>query len=47
VRRVESWQGEVVEEYGPEVRRRVRVSPETLRIIREGMWAVVNEGQGT
>jgi penicillin-binding protein 2 len=47
VRRVESWQGEVVEEYGPEIRRRVRVSPETLRIIREGMWAVVNEEQGT
>ncbi|HEV8663462.1 MAG TPA: penicillin-binding protein 2 [Candidatus Methylomirabilis sp.] len=47
VKRVESWQGEVVEEYGPEVLRRVRVSPETLRILREGMWAVVNDEQGT
>lgn len=47
VKRVESWQGEVVEEYGLEIIRRVRVSPETLRILRDGMWAVVNDEQGT
>ncbi|MBI3003038.1 MAG: penicillin-binding protein 2, partial [candidate division NC10 bacterium] len=47
VRRVESWQGEVVEEYGPEVLRRARVRPETLRVLREGMWGVVNDEKGT
>lgn len=47
VQRVESWQGEVVEEYGPEVVRRARVRPETLRILREGMGGVVNDEKGT
>ncbi|MGH7361588.1 MAG: penicillin-binding protein 2, partial [Candidatus Methylomirabilales bacterium] len=47
VKRVESWQGEEVEKYGPEILRRVRVSPETLQVIRDGMWAVVNDEQGT
>ncbi|MBI2080697.1 MAG: penicillin-binding protein 2, partial [candidate division NC10 bacterium] len=47
VRRVESWQGEVVEEYGPEVVRRAGVRPETLRVLREGMWGVVNDEKGT
>ncbi|MCI0370495.1 MAG: penicillin-binding protein 2 [candidate division NC10 bacterium] len=47
VKRVESWQGGEVEEYGPEILRRVRVSPETLRVIRDGMWGVVNDEQGT
>lgn len=46
VRRVESWQGDVVEAFGPEVIRRVQVRSETLEAIRRGMLTVVAEGTG-
>lgn len=46
VKRVESLRGEVIEEYDAEIVRRVRVRPETLEVVRQGMLAVVNEGTG-
>ena len=46
VKRVESLQGETIEEYEPEIVRRVSIRPETLEVVREGMLAVVNRGTG-
>ena len=46
VKRVESWGGEVVADYGPEVVRRVNLSPRVLKLLREGMLRVVEEGTG-
>ncbi len=46
LKRVESLRGEVIEEYEPEILRRVNIRPETLEVVREGMLAVVNEGTG-
>lgn len=46
LKRVESLRGDVIEEYGPEIVRRVNLRPETLEVVREGMLAVVNGGTG-
>lgn len=46
VKRAESWEGEVVAAYGPEVIRRVSLSPETLALLRRGMFLAVEEGTG-
>jgi len=46
LKRVESLRGEVIEEYEPEIVRRVNIRPETLEVVRQGMLAVVNEGTG-
>jgi penicillin-binding protein 2 len=46
VRRVETLDGETIEEYGPEAVRRVNIDPDHLAIVRQGMHAVVNEGTG-
>ncbi len=47
VRRIESASGEVIVDYEPKLRRRIKVSSETLALLQEGMWAVVNEEGGT
>ncbi len=46
VKRVETLDRELVEEYGPEIVRRVNISPDHLAIVRQGMQAVVSEGTG-
>ncbi len=46
VKRVESWRGEVVAAYGPEVVRKVTLRPRVLELLREGMLRVVEEGTG-
>jgi penicillin-binding protein 2 len=46
VKKVVSLAGDVVEQYEPEVMRRVDVKPETLAFIRQAMLGVVNEGTG-
>ena len=46
VRRVETLNGEPIEEYGPEFVRKVNIDPDNLAIVREGMQAVVSEGTG-
>jgi penicillin-binding protein 2 len=46
VKRVESLRGEVIEQYEPEIVRRVNIRPETLEVVRQGMLAVVNGGTG-
>ena len=46
VRRVETLDRESIEEYGPEIIRKVNIDPDNLAIVREGMQAVVSEGTG-
>jgi penicillin-binding protein 2 len=46
LKRVESLRGDVIEQYEPEILRRVNIRPETLEVVRQGMLAVVNEGTG-
>lgn len=46
VRRVETPDRELVEEYGPEFIRKVNIDPDHLAIVREGMQTVVSEGTG-
>ena len=47
VRKVETLDRELIEEYGPELVRRVNIDPDNLAIVREGMQAVVSEGTGS
>jgi penicillin-binding protein 2 len=47
VQRVESPEGQVLEEFAPRVRRELAVSPETLAILRQALVGVVNESKGT
>lgn len=47
VRKVETLDRELVEEYGPEPVRKVNIDPDNLAIIRDGMQAVVSEGTGS
>jgi penicillin-binding protein 2 len=47
VRKVETLDRELIEEYGPELIRRVNIDPDNLAIVREGMQAVVSEGTGS
>ncbi len=47
VERVESPDGQVLEEFAPRVRREVSVAPETLAIVRQALVGVVNEPKGT
>lgn len=44
VKKVETLDGEVLEEYKPKVMKKVNIRPENLAIVRRGMWGVVNEG---
>jgi penicillin-binding protein 2 len=46
LKRVESLSGAVIEEYEPEIVRRVNIRPETLEVVREGMLGVVDHGTG-
>jgi penicillin-binding protein 2 len=46
VKRVESWGGEVVDAYGPEVVRKIDLNPRVLKLLRQGMLRAVEEGTG-
>ncbi len=47
VDRVETASGQLVVQYEPQLRRIVDVSEESLQVIRDGMWRVVNRVGGT
>jgi penicillin-binding protein 2 len=47
VERVESPDGQPLEEFAPRVRREISVAPETLAIVRQALVGVVNESKGT
>lgn len=46
VRKVETLDRELIEEYGPAPIRKVNIDPDNLAIVRDGMQAVVSEGTG-
>jgi penicillin-binding protein 2 len=46
VRRVETLDREAIEEYGPEIIRKVGIDPSHLAVVRQGMQGVVSEGTG-
>jgi penicillin-binding protein 2 len=47
VERVESPDGQTLEEFAPRARREISVAPETLAIVRQALVGVVNESKGT
>jgi penicillin-binding protein 2 len=47
VARVETPDGQVLEEFAPRVRRELAVAPESLAIVRQALVGVVNEPKGT
>ncbi|RJO69590.1 MAG: penicillin-binding protein 2 [Myxococcales bacterium] len=47
VREIRDLDGRVVEVFDPKVKRRLDLKPETVRLVREGLTAVVNEPGGT
>jgi penicillin-binding protein 2 len=47
LKKITKANGDVVEEFSPTVIRKVPVDEKYLKIIREGMWMVVNGNQGT
>jgi len=47
VRRIESADGTIVRQNAPVVKGTIPGSPETLRIVRQGLWEVVNTPHGT
>ena len=47
VDRVETPDGQVLEEFAPRVRRELAVAPESLAIVRQALVGVVNESKGT
>lgn len=47
VRQIVDTEGNVVEEFGPELIRNLPVDPEVIDIVREGLWAAVNSPNGT
>jgi penicillin-binding protein 2 len=47
VERVETPDGQVLEEFAPRVRREIAIAPESLAVVRQAMVGVVNETKGT
>lgn len=47
VKEIRDSENQVMKEFKPEIIRKIDVKEENLKIIRKGMWAVVNEYHGT
>jgi penicillin-binding protein 2 len=47
VKSVESYEGDVLEEFQPEVMDRAKLSPKTVELVKQGLWGVVNSPHGT
>lgn len=47
VKRIEGRGGEVIEEFRPELVRKVDIPPEIFKTLKKGLWRVVNEPRGT
>src|SRR5690606_30072638 len=47
VKRIIDRDGKVLREFQPEIITRADVSPRSIRSVKEGLWAVVNERGGT
>jgi penicillin-binding protein 2 len=47
VKRLETFEGEVVQEFEPQRLGEIPARPETLRLVQQALWGVVNEPRGT
>jgi len=47
VKRILDRDGKTAKEFAPELLKQVELKPEHFRLVREGLWAVVNEPRGT
>lgn len=47
VKRIEDSDGKKIKEFQPEVISRVKLSPKTVELIKQGLWGVVNTPSGT
>jgi penicillin-binding protein 2 len=47
VKAVESYEGQVLQEFHPEIMDKANLSPKTLELVKEGLWGVVNSPHGT
>lgn len=47
VQRLETWEGEVLQEFEPKVRRKIEIDPQHFKVVDEGMDMVVNVPGGT
>ncbi|MBI4925977.1 MAG: hypothetical protein HY843_08650, partial [Bdellovibrio sp.] len=47
VKRVENNNGQVLQEFNPEIVNKVQISQKTLELVRQGLWGVVNNERGT
>ena len=47
VKRIEDYDGRLIQEFSPEVIKKIKIEPEVLRNIKEGLRGVVHEAHGT
>jgi len=47
VKRLETIEGRVIQEYEPQKLGEIPARPETLRLVQQALWGVVNESRGT
>jgi penicillin-binding protein 2 len=47
VKAVESYEGQVLEEFHPEILDKAPLNPKTVELVKEGLWGVVNTPHGT
>jgi penicillin-binding protein 2 len=47
VKRIEDYDGRLIQEFFPEVIKKIKIEPEVLRNIKEGLRGVVHEAHGT
>jgi penicillin-binding protein 2 len=47
VKAIESYEGQVLEEFHPEIIEKAPLNPKTIQLVKEGLWGVVNTPHGT
>ncbi len=47
IQRIEDPHGKVLEEFDPELIREIKLKPETIKNVKQGLWEVVNKPGGT
>lgn len=47
VKEVETFEGQVLEQFKPEILDQTRLSPKTYELVKQGMWGTVNSPHGT
>ncbi|MDO9528779.1 MAG: penicillin-binding protein 2, partial [Syntrophales bacterium] len=47
VKRIETAEGQIIEEFNPEIKSHIPVSEKNIEILKQALWGAVNENQGT